>query len=147
MKKVVFLLFMFTGGILYAQFTVNNPAAQFTDQIVKNKLVGAGVTPINIKFNGSPANTVNDQAGFWETNLNPTNTGFAPLQKGLILTTGKVGVATGPNNLSNASSPTNTPIVEDADLAKLAGVSINNVAVLEFDFVATGLELNFDFVF
>src|SRR5436190_3708880 len=141
MKKVVFLLFMFTGGILYAQFTVNNPAAQFTDQIVKNKLVGAGVTPINIKFNGSPANTVNDQAGFWETNLNPTNTGFAPLQKGLILTTGKVGVALGPNNISNAEVQTSSSYVGDPDLAQLAGKPIASVSVLEFDFVATGLEL------
>src|SRR4051812_33204240 len=112
MKKFVFLLFMFVGGVLHAQFTVNNPAVQTTDQIVKNILVGAGVTPMNIKFNGSPAKAllVNDQAGFWSTNFTPTNTGFAPSQKGLILTTGKVGVAQGPNNLSNGSSPTNTPL-------------------------------------
>ena len=113
---------------------------------MQNVLVGAGVNPTNIRFNGSAANAllVRDQAAHFTTNFNPTNLG---LNAGILLTTGKASVALGPNNSPSRSITTSTPTAGDPDLALLSGQTIFNVAILDFDFVATGLVLNFDYVF
>ncbi|SHI32225.1 choice-of-anchor L domain-containing protein, partial [Flavobacterium terrae] len=153
MKKLYLLFLLFFVFFAQAQLTVNN--TQTPAQLVQNALVGNGVTPFNIKFNGSTvnANVVRDQVGEFTTNFNPTNLG---LDRGLIMTTGKTQVALGPNNVPGASSPPAFPFVGDPDLylsinppgtQPINIKEIDNVAVLEFDFLATGPSLRFDYVF
>ena len=147
-KSIAFLLLIFSG-FSYSQVNITNTQNPFL--LTQNTLVGNGVTPYNIKFNGvvqTATSPVRDQASQFLVNFNPTNLGLTG--QGLLLTTGKASVALGPNNLSGAYSGTATPVTGDADLALLVNNSttpIKNVAILEFDFVATGLSLNFDFVF
>ncbi|WP_345291112.1 choice-of-anchor L domain-containing protein, partial [Flavobacterium hankyongi] len=144
MKKLYLLILLFFVIFAQAQLTVNN--TQTPAQLVQNVLVGNGVTPFNIKFNGSTANAsaIRDQVGEFVTNFNPTNLG---LDRGLILSTGNAQVALGPNNSGAASLQTTTPTQNDPDLALLSGQTIRNVAIIEFDFLATGPNLRFDFVF
>ncbi len=143
MKKYILLgtLFFFLGS--NAQLLVNNTS--FTPiQLVQNSLVGPGVVPYNILFNGVPGTVIRDQIAKFSTNFNPTNLG---LSNGLLLSTGNAQLALGPNNLGSKSQPTATPTQGDVDLALLCGQTVRNVSIVEFDFVATGSELNFDYVF
>ena len=155
MKKLYLLTFLLFGLTIQAQLTIDN-TTQTPTQLVINELVGNGVVPTNIKFNGSTANAnvTRDQAAKFAINFNPTNLDFdvnSPGNEsnisGLILTTGNANVAIGPNNDAAAENPSLNAISGDPDLATLSTQLIRNVAVLEFDFVATGPTLNFDFIF
>ncbi|MBC8883454.1 choice-of-anchor L domain-containing protein [Flavobacterium piscinae] len=115
-------------------------------QLVQDVLLGGGVTVSNITFNGSAVNATvaRDQAGYFTTGVTPTNLG---INSGIILSTGNAQLALGPNNQNNASQVTATPSAGDADLASLANGGIQNTSILEFDFIPTGTELSFNFVF
>ena len=137
---------MLYGFSTQAQLIVSNTVETPRD-LVENVLVDASVSPTNVKFNGSAAtaNLIRDQASHFTTNFNPTNLG---LTAGVLLSTGKGQAALGPNNSGSFTLATAFPVAGDVDLAILAaGNTVQNAAVLEFDFVATGLELNFDYVF
>ncbi len=134
------------SSFLYSQVTIDTSHNPYWLAI--NSLVGNGVTPYNIKFNGvlqTATSPVKDQAAQFLVNLNTTNLGFSG--QGLLLTTGKSSVALGPNNNVGAQNESASTVEGDADLALLSGHTIRKVSILEFDFVATGLSLNFDFVF
>ena len=149
MNKITYLLVFLINASVFSQLTVNNTTINPT-QLVQNVLLGTTVTATNIKFNGSVANanTVRDQAASFTTNFNQTNLG---LESGVLLTTGKSQVALGPNNNpSNSIVSTDAAFNGDSDLATLSGRPVSDVrnsAILEFDFVATGENLTFDFVF
>lgn len=148
MKKITYCLLLLAGFTTRAQLMVSN-TVQTPAQLVSDVLVDASVVPDNITFNGSAlsANQVRSQAAFFNTNFNGTNLG---IQSGVLLATGNAQVAIGPNNSGNASQPPapGHAIVGDPDLQLLApGNSIDNTTILEFDFVASGTELNFDYVF
>ena len=143
---------LISSSFLFSQVTIDTSHNPYWLAI--NSLVGNGVTPYDIKFNGvlqTATSPVKDQAAQFLVNFNPNNIGFEANSKGLLLTTGKSSVAlVGPNNTNNLANATNesASLVEgDSDLAQLSGHTIRKVSILEFDFVATGLSLNFDFVF
>ncbi|MGV8995009.1 MAG: choice-of-anchor L domain-containing protein, partial [Flavobacterium sp.] len=145
MKKLLLLVCLLFGFVTQAQLVVTNN--QTPTQLVQDVLLGAGVTVSNVKFNGSVANAnlVRDQAARFSGGA-ATNLG---LDAGVLLTTGKASVAPGPNNTGSANDATDTPTIGDADLGILIGnpSNVRNVAVLEFDFIPTGEELSFNFVF
>lgn len=130
----------------HAQLVLTN--TQTPAQLVQNVLLGAGVTVSNITFNGTPGNTVSNQAG--EFNSAAANVG---IPSGVILATGGISNALGPNNSGSSSVPVQGASLGDADLLLLAQStqptiqSINDAAILEFDFVPTGDSLKFNFVF
>lgn len=146
-KLLSIFVLLLTSWFSFAQLTVNDPIHLTPKQLVETALVDPSVVPFNIKFNGSPikATQICDQAGKFITNFNPTNLG---LSQGVLLTTGKNEYALSPNNEAFPFNDESSSTFEgDADLAQLSGQTIRKCAVLEFDFVATGLVLNFDFVF
>lgn len=128
--------------VMQAQLVVTN--TQTPAQLVQNILLGGGVSASNITFNGLPANTITEQVGFF--NSANANVGIT---EGLILATGNVMNALGPNSSGSASMGGGNFGQTDPDLEILAGggVGINDAAVLEFDFVVTGDSLKFNFVF
>ena len=140
-KLLLFAVFLILPYCSNAQLFVNN-VTQTPAQLVQNVLLGQGVVVSNITYNGTAAdaNVVRDQVGFFTTGITPTNLGIA---EGLILATGKATVAVGPNNENNATDPTDFPStgfpLGDPDLLALANGPIRNKAVLEFDFVPTGM--------
>lgn len=123
-KYLLILLLLLSFTELNAQvFTYQN--TQTPSQLVTNVLTGAGVVATNITFNGSPlnANTVQASASSFSA------TGF-PFTNGVYLrTNGAASVAT------------------DLDLQAIASGNPTNGAILEFDFVATGNDLSFNYVF
>jgi PKD repeat protein len=70
------------------------------------------------------------------------------LVSGLILATGDVAVIEGPNNSGSQTLLGGNIGVSDVDLELLIpGFTLNDAAVLEFDFIATGDSLAFEYVF
>lgn len=127
-------------GAAHGQLVVGNTLTP--QQLVQDVLLGSGVTVSNITFNGGPGTTVNEQAGTFDG----TNTNIG-IPNGVILATGSVNVALGPNNSPSATLGGGNFGAGDPDLTMLAGVATNDRAVLEFDFVPSGDSISFRFVF
>jgi gliding motility-associated-like protein len=132
----LFSIFLLGSLSLKAQLIVNN-TVNATDG-VQSVLLGDGVVATNITFAGN-----NDQIGSFD--CIGCNLG---LGSGLVMGSGNVNGAIGPNT---SGSTNNTPAsgfgFSDPDLAALSGFSLNDAAVLQFDFVPTGDSLAFNFVF
>ncbi len=139
-------LLFFVGSIfLFCQNSFNQilqvQNTQTPAQLVQNVLLGSGVQAFNITFNGQTANTITNQVAYF------TNGNSIGIPSGIIMGSGNVvTTAPGPNNSPSAGTPT-TQNYTDPDLAAIAGLQINDAAVLEFDFIATGDTVKFNFVF
>ncbi|WP_050855239.1 choice-of-anchor L domain-containing protein, partial [Flavobacterium frigoris] len=145
MKKIAFLFYILFSIVANAQLVVDN-TSQTPKQLVQNVVVGQGINVSNIKFNGTAANAdvISDQVGLFSNGLT-TNIG---LSTGIILSTGNAIIAKGPNDNPSGTLETTTPFIGDADLSILSNnQTIQNVAILEFDFIPTGNKLSFNFVF
>ena len=116
---------------------INNQFSGFT---------GAGVSVFNVNINGSAVNEnsiAGNVAGF--TNTNPA----FPISSGLLLTTGNAIAAQGPNNSSSLSNnlPATTSVSTDPHLNILAAGTVTNGVVLEFDLIAVGDSISFNYIF
>ncbi|OFY31998.1 MAG: hypothetical protein A2X01_03375, partial [Bacteroidetes bacterium GWF2_35_48] len=131
--------FLLITGHVFAQLQVVNTGIT-PAQMVQNVLVGGGVVVTNVAFQGQ----IPQQIGTFTTGGTPTNLGMS---SGLVLSSGDVMDAPGPNNSSSITS--NTSSGTDPDLAELVGSSytINDAAVLQFDFVPTSDTVKFKWVF
>ncbi|MBL7941683.1 MAG: PKD domain-containing protein, partial [Flavobacteriales bacterium] len=129
--------FVLTATTLQAQLVINNTVDAVDG--VQNVLLGDGVTVSNITFSG-----VNQQVA--EFTCTDCNLGIA---SGLIMGSGNVDIAPGPNNSGSATgAPSSGYGVGDPDLTTLTGsTSLNGACVIEFDFVPTGDSVAFDYVF
>ncbi len=105
--------------------------------LVEDVLVGGGCFQIsNVTYAGQPG-----QIGTFSNGL--SNIGF---NTGVIMATGDISVATGPNDADGSSLGygLETP---DAELETLTFGDINDMANIEFDFVPTQPQVTFEFVF
>lgn len=122
-----------------AQISVDN--SQSPSALVQNVLLGGGVSVSNITFNGLPGGSISPQVASFNSAY--ANVG---MPNGLMLATGDATLAYGPNTLDNATQGGYTGN-SDPDLGSIAGTSVFDAAVLEFDFVPTGGGISFNFVF
>lgn len=122
-----------------AQISVDN--SQSPSALVQNVLLGGGVSVTNITFNGLPGGSISPQAASFNSTY--ANVG---MPSGVMLATGDATLAYGPNTLDNATQGGYTGY-SDPDLGSVAGTSVLDAAVLEFDFVPTGGGISFNFVF
>ncbi len=137
-----FLLFLITLTVeATAQLTVDS--TQTPEYLVQNVLLGQGIAISNVTFNGQPGSLTNTQCG--QFNSTAANVGIS---SGVILATGNVQVAVGPNNVADASLPiVGTGIVGDVDVDQSSGTTTYDAAILEFDFTPAGDTLLFEYVF
>lgn len=136
------ILSMFLApALVQAQLTVDNTVSvQF---LVQNVLLGGGVTVSNITFNGQPAGFSNIQVGSFDGT--GCNVGLA---QGLLLSTGDIAVALGPNTSDGATLPgAGIGGPGDLDLDQISSAITFDGAVLEFDLVPSGDEISFNYVF
>ncbi|TGD58344.1 choice-of-anchor L domain-containing protein, partial [Flavobacterium humi] len=174
MKKLYLLTFLLFGLTTQAQLILENvfvdPGGTLPPVYVPNKspaqivtqdLVGMGVTPFNIKFRGDAAAALvpSKQVDKFSTNFNLTSLGFLPnydangirifdnSPKGMLMTTGESSVALGPNNNGSKSIDVPESATGDPDLRKITTNDVEHASIVEFDFMATGPVLNFDFIF
>ncbi|HEY0978296.1 MAG TPA: choice-of-anchor L domain-containing protein, partial [Flavobacteriales bacterium] len=140
-SRYLFLLGFLLPAAASAQLVVDD--TQTPEELVQNVLLGQGVTAFNIQFNSAAGNTVDEQAGSFSNGQNT----FLGIPSGLLLATGDVNFATGPNDMGSGSEGGGNNGASDPDLAQASGFPLNDAAVLEFDFIPTGDSLKFDFIF
>ena len=132
-KSVLFLaLLMLTGQFAFGQLTVDEGiSAEEALEI----LLGDGLEVSNVTYNGGPA-----QIGSFEC----VDCGIG-MEAGVILSSGGVSGAIGPNDIGSETVEANNPGTSDPDIEQIESTA-GDIAVLEFDFTATGDSLNFNFV-
>ncbi|WP_320017830.1 choice-of-anchor L domain-containing protein [Labilibaculum manganireducens] len=106
------------------------------NELVQNVLVNGCLVADNVTYGGD----VNRGIGYFNA-----GTSDFPLSSGIILSTGNVQSAEGPNNSTGVSSNIGGAAV-DADVTRLTG-SPNDVQILEFDFIPAGDKLEFRYIF
>jgi subtilisin-like proprotein convertase family protein len=132
MRLTLMLAFLFVTVVTYAQLSVQKG---FTAQQLGNNLAGANINIINPTIVGDTS-----QYGLF----NFTGTGLG-LTSGVMLSTGDIDNAVGPN--SNTGTSTAYGLPGDPDLTALAGFGTEDAVVFEFEFEVQGDELEFNFVF
>ncbi|RUT78476.1 choice-of-anchor L domain-containing protein [Ancylomarina longa] len=107
------------------------------DELVQNVLVTGCLTASNVTYSGD------ESLGLGYFNA---STSDFPLSSGIIMSTGKVSKAEGPNS-SAGTSDNIGQVTGDSDVNYLTGNSANDAQILEFDFVPAGDVLNFNYIF
>lgn len=133
-SKVVFLLLAVCSLNLRSQIVIDNTIT--LDEAIAIML-GPGVEFSNVTISGD-----NNQVG----SFNSENANIG-INTGIILATGDVMNAEGPNDQGAASLGGGNSGATDPDLDALDGLTHNDACVLEFDFIATGPSMSFEYVF
>lgn len=121
------------AGSVSAQLTVDpTPTPAF---LVTNVLLGTGISATGITYTGSAVA---------RGSFNGTGSGIG-FASGVLLTTGNVNTAIGPNDIGNAGTDLN--LNGDPDLDIVSSNMTFDGAVLEFDFVPLADTLKFRYVF
>lgn len=125
-------LMLMAVGFSYGQITVSS--ALTPQQLVQDVLLGSGISVSNVTFTGSGT-------------MRGTFTGTSNLgiEEGIILATGDISVAIGPNDEMSASG--GGGVAGDAMLTTLGGNTTYDAAVLEFDFIPSSDTVRFFYVF
>ncbi len=139
-RSLILVSMLFMGLSTQAQLVVNN--APTPTQLVQTVLLGGGVTASNITFNGASGATQTEQMGTFDGTT--SNIG---LPSGVLMGTGDINVAPGPNVGGGSTMGGGNFGFGDADLTQISGVTHNDAAILEFDFIPTGDTLRFRYVF
>ncbi|MEE3037720.1 MAG: choice-of-anchor L domain-containing protein, partial [Bacteroidota bacterium] len=147
MRFSLFFLFnLFIFNQVISQITTDNAAPFDTPEfLVDSILLGEGVVATNHQYQGGA-----DQIGFF----NGLNTNIG-IDSGIVLCTGDIDELI-PNGFGGGAPPNN---VNDPDLLDLANSvpgligqnfqvsSVNDIAILEFDFIPASSFLSFKYVF
>lgn len=146
MKRILFLSLFLTiiAQLALGQgFTVSAPSAgQTATDLILQKLAGPGVVLSNGKFNGNSGSiSTNQQIGTFSRG----NVSF-PINSGIVMTTGnRSSIPSNASQLSEGEMQSPTP---DSCLSTiLPGVRLNDLAKLDFDFVAFSDTVAFNYVF
>ncbi|MCQ2286098.1 MAG: choice-of-anchor L domain-containing protein [Bacteroidales bacterium] len=132
-----------------AQVSVQSSSGKTPYDLVSNVLVGGGVAVSNVKFNGVSAAldaSTGAQIGTFSNNLQ----GYPQLgfSSGLLIATGDISVAPGPNNIgSDEQTVYNSMTCPELDALISGWGTTYNPAVLEFDFTTTANHISFNYVF
>jgi hypothetical protein len=134
MKKLL-LSFLIISSALSSQAQFNVDSISDQTSAVEELFLANGIFVNNISFIGGSA-----QLG-WLTDGDAVSLG---INEGLVLSTGLATSVSNGNNVTGQNWP-NT--VSNPDLAGLTGFSTYDLAQLDFDFIATGDSMTFQFVF
>lgn len=145
MKQLVALLCALaclTAGVRAQNIVVGSAVGQSPSAFVGSHLLGGGVYVFNVKFNNASGNISQPQIGTFGAN------GYTALamQQGVLMTTGGIDVAPGPNDEGNASSPMN-PYYADPAMQAFASGTVMGCATLDFDFVGLTNDVSFNYIF
>ena len=145
-KSFILLGLIFSNLTIYSQISVNNNNPYDSEiYLIDSILLGSGVVASNHQYQGDA-----NQIGFFDGTM--SNIG---LDSGIIMSTGDINLIV-PNG--GGGGPINSP-ADDPDLLTVANSvpdligqnftvsSVNDVAILEFDFVPVSSLLSFRYVF
>ena len=151
MKKYLLYILLFIGVNSFSQITIDlSPPYDSPVHLIDNVLLGGGVTASNHNYQGDSI-----QIGFFDA----TNTSLG-INSGIVMATGEVSAldptftsafpflpntVTDPDLLNVANSV--PPLLPSPHTNSFTVSSINDVAILEFDFIPTSDSLSFNYVF
>jgi len=149
------LLTLFVVPFGHGQLIVNQTQPPAT--LVQNVLLGSGVFPSNILFNGYPGNAIPPgEEGTRIARFNGSNTNVG-LAGGVLLFTGDATYAVGPNDEEivgaggfpfNATPDLDLSLLSNYDYWQVSGGNnIYNKSILEFDFIPMFDMIKFRYVF
>jgi hypothetical protein len=140
-KKYLLILFLILSKNLFSQLSVNTTLTP--TQLIQNVFLGTGISISNVTYSGS-SGTI----GHFSTGANQTNLGMS---EGIVIASGLVDGSNGQNPIGSAATNFNSWTVgtgSDPDLANMVpGYTINDAAVLEFDFIPATNFISFSYVF
>lgn len=142
LKKYSLLLVLFSCTC-FAQY-ITTSETYTPVQLIENVLVGAGgcASITNVSVSGGNFGPNENSWGYFNAN----GSGF-PFNEGIILSTGQIRNAPGPNNFVSDDGG-GMGWGGDADLNAALGIGNSlNATVLEFDFVPLGNQISFDYIF
>lgn len=135
LRLIILLSALIFSINLFGQVTVDQTMTP--EQLVQEVLLGEGITAMNVTFNGQPGNILNNQIGRYN---GPSN--FVDFDDGIVMAGGDV------IQLEGGFGAPDFNVTGDPDLGVIASpFSVNNCAILEFDFIPTGDSLEIRFVF
>lgn len=145
MKKLITLMCAMaclTAGTWAQSISVTDAVGQSPATFIQNNLLGGGVYVFNAKFNNTQNNIGTANIGTFQSN------GFIGLSMtgGVIMTTGNIDVAPGPNSASGKSHPVDG-YYSDPEMAPVATGTINGCSTLDFDFVTLSGAIQMNFCF
>jgi gliding motility-associated-like protein len=146
MKKILLILAFASSLVSYSQAISVSTNTYTTPQLVNAVLINSPcVSAQNVTSRTGTNYGSSNGIGFFQN----TNPNF-PMQSGVIMSTGNVMNAIGPNNTELSDGSPNWP--GDTDLQNTllqAGITMNsvNATVLEFDFTPISPTFSFDFLF
>lgn len=144
-KNFLILLSLFWAGCFSQAITVDT-STYTVPELVTNVLVNKSCVPItNISWSTGTNFGSSNGIGYFE-NTNP----LFPLSSGVILSTGDVTNAPGPNTTDlNFGNSLWTGDADHETILLASGISVNstNATVLEFDFIPFSPNFNFQFLF
>lgn len=135
LKRLVLLCAVLVPWMSEAQnITVQAATGQSPATFVSEQLQGTGVYIWNVKYNNTTSNINAPMIGTFVSN------GYQLLQMdtGVVMTTGNVSVAPGPNNNAYASQQVSSGYYEDTQLNQFlaSGQHVTYCSTLDFDFVS-----------
>lgn len=137
--KPVYSILSIALGLLpfFSKAQLTTSTTMTPAQLVQNVLLGSGIVATNITFSGTA-----DARGTF--NGASSNIG---LSSGVILATGDVSAAVGPNNAGGLSVGGSGNISNDIELNAISTNTLYDAAILEFDFTPTSDTIKFRYVF
>lgn len=145
MRKVFMLLgacLLLTTGAVAQNISVTDALGQMPGTFIYNNLIGGGVYVFNAKFANSQGPISARNIGTFQAN----GFGAITMNNGIILTTGDINVAPGPNNMGGHSMQLN-PYYSDPELNSISTNEVTSCATLDFDFVALTTSVSFNYCF
>ncbi len=137
-RHFLLAVFIISGfSATYGQLTVTTGTTP--NNLVQNILIGQGVSAFNVTYTGAP-NAIGSFSNGWMTNLG--------LDEGIILTTGDLTAPPAIGSpVTGFASTGNLTAGHPLLAALIPGYTVNDAAVLEFDFIPESDTIKFRYVF
>ena len=146
LKRFVLLCSVLVPWVAGAQnITVSSAVGQNIATFVQNQLIGQGVYVTNVKFNNAAGNIGSNYPQIGTFN----SQGFPHMQmdSGVVMTTGNISVAPGPNN-GGGTTVSVSSYYSDATMVPYATPnSVNGCSTIDFDFVSISPFITLNYCF
>ena len=136
-KSLYFLLSLFSVQSLHSQISGNCNAPYNTPESLVEILVGEGVEYSNVTFSGFDCS-----AGYFDGTSN------LDFQTGLVLATNGVeSITPGGFGVGGGGAGTDADLEEQLQIVNATNTDLNNLIVLEFDFIPNSDAVTFNYIF
>lgn len=132
--RVLYLIFSLLLLCFSAVSQLNITSTLSASSLVNGVLLGPGVVAYNVQYTGAAT-----AVGYF------SGTSNIGIKNGVILSTGNVQSAKGPNNTTSVTTQNFTP--GNTQLTQICGQPTRDAAILEFDFVPSSDSVRFKYVF